>query len=156
MKGNVACVCVRRLSGGWLACEAAVFCCVFLNVSEGQRATRDKMTTMDELEILMAERRMLEKKISERRILMERMWEEKRDEDDRIRAEEREIAEADVAGHERMLVAQQELDEELRYLEAVERSKLPPPPPLLLRDADRHSLKMEKMRVREAARGIVR
>jgi predicted nucleic acid-binding Zn-ribbon protein len=113
-------------------------------------------SSTDELEILLAERRMLDKKLSERRLLMERVWEEKRDEDERIRAEERELAEADAAGHERMLVARDELHECLRTLEAIERSKLPPPPPLLLRDADRHAVKMEKMRAREAARGIVR
>jgi hypothetical protein len=115
------------------------------------------MSHPDELAILQAERRMLEKKLSERRILMERMWEEKRDEDERIRVEELELVEADVAGHQRMLVAQQELSQELRYIEAVERSLLlQPPPPLLLRDADGHAAKMEKVRAREAARGIVR
>ncbi|CUG86303.1 Hypothetical protein, putative [Bodo saltans] len=114
------------------------------------------MSCPDELAILQAERRMLDKKLSERRILMERMWEEKREEDERIRAEELEAVEADLMGHERMLVAQQELSEELRCIESVERSLLPPPPALLLRDADGHAAKMEKVRAREAARGIVR
>lgn len=114
------------------------------------------MACMDELEILLAERRMLDKKLSERRILMERMWEEKREEDERIQAQEQEAIDADVIGHERMIIAQHQLSEELRYIEAVERSLLPPPPPLLLRDADAHAAKMQKVREREAARGIVR
>lgn len=125
-----------------------------MSLANGIAATADE----SEIQTLRAEYRMLEKKLAERRLLMERVWEEKMEEDERIRREERDALEADIAGQNRVEVAKGELSVILDQIEADEAAALAASrPPLLLMpklEPSEHERKMAKMRSREAAKGL--